>query len=115
MNDAEVVVPASDGTRIDKCNPQEPIQNLCPVESRVQLEIVVTGRQRATIDLEVRETPSSREFQFVWEVQGATPAMGNGRKFSTFVPAGTAALAVIVTAFNKEGCSVTQSTRIPVG
>jgi len=48
-------------------------------------------------------------------VQGATPPMGNGRKFTTTFPAGIPALVVVVTAFSKEGCSATQSTRIPVG
>jgi hypothetical protein len=115
VNDREVTVPASDGVRIDKCRPEEPIQELCPREPRVALEIAVTSRQGTTVELEVREAPRSREFQFFWEVQGATPPMGNGRKFTTTFPAGIPALVVVVTAFSKEGCSATQSTRIPVG
>jgi len=50
---------------------------------------------------------------YVWEVQDATPAIGNGQSFTTqFRTAGTKL--VTVTAFTDAGCLVAQTIQVVV-
>jgi hypothetical protein len=108
--DTTTRVPEFDGTKTDKCNPDTPPENLCPQPPEVALNITHTA-QRRTVRFGV--TTSTPDLVFVWEVQDATPAMGNGANFAT-VFASSGSKLVTVTAYTKAGCTVTQSVQIPV-
>src|SRR4051812_562704 len=110
-NDVTSNVPPLEGTRIDKCNPGTPPEALCatPPNVTLRIESAVTGR---TIEFKV--TASNRTaLNYFWEVQDASPAMGNGPTFKTTLKTFGTKL-VTVTGFTKAGCIVTQSIQINV-
>jgi hypothetical protein len=109
--DTTTRVPEFDGTKTDKCNPDTPPENLCPQPPEVALNITHTAQQRRTVRFGV--TTSTPDLVFVWEVQDATPAMGNGANFAT-VFASSGSKLVTVTAYTKAGCTVTQSVQLAV-
>jgi hypothetical protein len=110
--DVTTTVPPFDGTRIDKCNPGTPPVALCPKTPEMTLKIDGSPDGR-TVRLSVTATPAARGLTFLWEVQDATPAIGNGDTFTTtFNSFGTKQ--VTVTAFTRAGCRATQSTTISI-
>jgi hypothetical protein len=115
-NDAATKIPAYDGIRIDKCNPDTPAQDLCPSPPKVSLKITKTAQQGVNVKLEVAATPNDGDLQFLWEAQSATPSVGNGTSFSTtFARGGANPKLVVVTAFTKAGCTATTSIPITLG
>jgi hypothetical protein len=114
VNEAATSVPAFEGTKTDKCSQNPTPEKLCPTPPNFTLKVTptVTG---TSLSLTVAVTPATPDLTFVWEVQDGTPAMGNGTTFKTqFTPGGATKL-VTVTAFTKAGCTVVQSTQVPVG
>jgi len=111
VNDATATIPPFEGTRIDKCKPGTPAEELCPKQLRITLK-VDHAFDGMSVNLTV--TPSDDPgFTYLWEVQDATPATGNGDKFTTtFRTPGTKL--VTVTAYTKAGCLVTASKQIVV-
>jgi hypothetical protein len=115
-NDASAKIPAYDGIKIDKCNPNTPSEDLCPSPPQLSLKITKTGQQGANVKLEVAATPNSGDLQFLWEAQSANPSIGNGSTFATtFVRPDATPKLVVVTAFTKAGCTATQSIQIILG
>jgi hypothetical protein len=111
-NESIVKVPAFDGSKIDKCNPSTPPENLCPGTLGLKLQISrsVSGK---TIKLDVIPSPDAK-LVYVWEVQDASPATGNGPSFTTTVNSWGTKL-VTVTAFTTEGCRAVESIQVGVG
>jgi hypothetical protein len=110
--DATTTVPPFEGTRMDKCNPNTPPVAFCPGPPDITLKIDPNADGR-TVRLSVTASPASRGLTYLWEVQDAIPAVGNGDTFTTtFNTAGTKQ--VTVTAFTRPGCRVTQSTQITI-
>lgn len=108
-------VPAFDGVSIDKCSDSPTPVNLCPIPPTfgIQLQgpgsLTVGGKANFAVNV----SPPQNAMNFVWEAQGGAPAMGSGPKFVTsFNTAGTRL--VTVTAFNANGCSVTQTIPVQV-
>lgn len=108
-------VPAFDGVSIDKCSDSPTSVNLCPIPPTfgIQLQgpgsLTVGGKANFAVNV----SPPQNAMNFVWEAQGGAPAMGSGPKFVTsFNTAGTRL--VTVTAFNANGCSVTQTIPVQV-
>jgi len=111
-NDATSYVPPFEGTRIDKCNPNMPPVTLCAVAPNFTLKINSTIVQAKVVKLDV--TPSSDPgLSYLWEVQDAKPAMGNGPSFTTTLNTFGTKL-VTVTAYTNAGCRVVQSTQVTV-
>jgi len=71
-----------------------------------------------TRSFKVDVTPPTQGLTFLWEAQGASPALGNGDAFTTtftpFFSTTVISRLVMVTAFDKNGCTVTQSIQVPV-
>lgn len=111
---APVTIPAFDGQKSDKCNPGTPVTNLCPEAPQIGLTISKTVNG-SSVTLQVTVDHDSPDLQFLWEVQDAKPAMGNGRKFTTTLTNIANKPLVSVTAFTKDGCSVSKATQIIVG
>lgn len=112
--DPAVTVPPYDGTTTDKCNPNKPVQDLCPQPPQTKLAIARTGQQGLKVTFLVTPQPDPGDLQFLWEIPDATPALGTGKTFTATFPNG-ATRPVTVTAFNKAGCSVTNTVQIPLG
>jgi len=111
-----VSVPAFDGVSIDKCADAPKPVNLCPVppEFGIQAQGPGSGTVGGSSEFSVNVSPPQSGMSYVWEAQGATPAMGIGPKFVTsFNTSGTRL--VTVTAFNANGCSVTSTVAVKVG
>ena len=110
-NDVTTNVPPFEGTRIDKCNPNTPPVTLCPKPPNLTLKV---DSSVDVLAVTLKVTPSADPgLTYLWEVQDAKPAMGNGQSFkTTFNTFGTKL--VTVTAFTKAGCRVVQSTEISV-
>jgi hypothetical protein len=113
VQDSEISVPPFDGERSDKCNPDKPIEQLCSAPP-LKLIIAKTAQRGTKLTLGVKPEPDSPDLQFLWEVQEAKPPMANGRKFNTTFP-NAATHSVTVTAFTKEGCTVTETIEVPIG
>lgn len=113
-NDATTRVPAFGGTKADKCNPDRPAEPLCPKPPAIALKIAASAGRGRTMKLHVSTRPSGAGLVFVWEVQGASPPMGNGATFTTTLTRTSPGRRLItVTAFTKAGCTVTQSQLLP--
>lgn len=110
-NDVTSNVPPFEGTRIDKCNPNTLPVTLCPAPPDLTLKIssIMTGGRTVKLDV----TPADPELTYLWEVQDARPAIGNGPSFTTTLNTFGTKL-VTVTAFTKAGCRVAQSIQISV-
>jgi len=114
--DSALNVPAFDGVSIDKCADAPKPVNLCPVppEFGIQAQGPGSGSVGGTSEFSVNVSPPQSAMTYVWEAQGATPAMGSGPKFLTsFNTSGTRL--VTVTAFNANGCSVMATVTVKVG
>jgi len=114
LNDNAAKVPAFDGQQSDKCNPEKPVVTLCAGAQLPRLSIARATQAGLNITFQVNPAPDNPDLQFLWEIQDAKPAMGNGRTFQTTFPNGATRL-VTVTAYTKAGCSVSTSTQIAVG
>src|SRR5262249_10937408 len=97
--------------KTDKCNPDKPPENLCPKSPDFTPKITTSADGR-TVKFDV--TPNTPDLVFVWEAQDGTPALGNGPSFTTVFSSPGSKL-VAVTAFTKEGCTVTTSLQVQVG
>jgi len=106
-----ITIPAFDGTTTDKCSDSPKATNLCPVPPDFTLQIHKlsnTSTDPQANDFTVTSSTALTSLTFLWEAQDGTPAMGNGRNFSTkFTSAGIKL--ITVTAFNETGCSATAS------
>jgi hypothetical protein len=113
MGDFSATMPAYDGTTTDKCSETPTATNLCPVtpDFSVQIQRVATTDPNAG---NFTAVTSATGLTFLWEVQDATPAMGNGQNFSTRFASSGRKL-VTLTAFNSKGCSATASLTVQVG
>lgn len=115
-SDSSVTVPAFDGTSIDKCADAPKPVNLCPVPPAfgIQAQGPGSGTVGGSSEFSVSVSPTQAGMSYVWEAQGATPAMGSGPKFVTSFNTGGTRL-VTVTAFNANGCSVSSTVAVKVG
>jgi len=111
--DAKTGVPASDGTRTDKCSTEPVPKDICPTAPDFTLKISPETQTGMNPTFQVATTPDTPELTFLWEAQNANPAMGNGPKFITKFTSQGPKL-VTVTAFTKAGCTVTQSVQINI-
>jgi hypothetical protein len=115
---AKTNVPAFGGTQTDKCSASPQPESLCPKPPAFSLAITTVSASGLTRSFKVDTTPPTDGLTFLWEAQGASPALGNSNAFTTtFAPFfGIAVITklVMVTAFDKNGCTVTQSTQVPV-
>lgn len=109
-----IKIPAFDGTRADKCNPQTPVEPLCPKTPDMKLTISkqVSGMTAA---LKVTASGTDKATAFLWEIQDAKPAMATTASVKvTF----TATLPTIkqftVTAFTKGGCRVMAADKVEI-
>jgi hypothetical protein len=111
-NDAQVTVPAFDGTSTDKCQQTE-ASALCPKEADFTVQMAPGNAAGATQTFSVTASVPGG-ITFLWEAQGGNPPMGNGAKFKTrFATSGSKL--VTVTGFNANGCSATTSQVVKVG
>ena len=112
IGNASVKIPAFDGTKADKCNPQTPVEALCPKAPDMTLKV---GIKVSGLSATATVTPSGADkpVAYLWEAQDAVPAMTNVQspKF-TFTSGGSKL--VSVTAFTKAGCKVTQAQNVNV-
>jgi hypothetical protein len=117
-NETKTNVPAFGGTQTDKCSADPKPQLLCPKPPAFTLAITTVSANGLTRSFKVEATPPTQGLTFLWEAQGAGPALGNDNAFTTtFAPFfGIAVITrlVMVTAFDKNGCTVTQSIQVPV-
>ena len=118
MGDSAVKIPAFEGSKTDKCSADPKPQVLCPKPPAFTLAITTVSASNLTRSFKVDVTPPTQDLTFLWEAQAASPALGNGDAFTTtFTPLFSAAVIrslVVVTAFDKNGCTVTQSIQVPV-
>ncbi|MDE3116718.1 MAG: hypothetical protein KGL26_14035, partial [Pseudomonadota bacterium] len=108
-------VPAFDGVSIDKCSDSPTSVNLCPIQPTFGIQLQGPGSSTigGQASFAANVSPPQSAMNFVWEAQGGAPAMGNGPKFVTSFNTVGAKL-VTVTAFNANGCSVTQTIVVNV-
>jgi hypothetical protein len=108
IGDARAAIPAYDGTTVDKCSEQPTPKQLCPTKPDFSVKIEPTKLGKvATFTAITSMLPD--DLTFVWEVQDALPAIGNGQKFTTTFQSTAGQKLVTVIAINKNGCSVTAS------
>jgi hypothetical protein len=114
-SDTSLSIPASDGVSIDKCSDAPTPVNLCPIPPTFGIQLQGPGSLTigGQANFAVNVSPPQNAMNFVWEAQGGAPAMGSGPKFVTSFNSGGAKL-VTVTAFNANGCSVTQTIVVKV-
>ncbi len=101
-----VIIPAFDGYKIDKCNPQNPVKPLCDQELDLTLKISqqVDG---LTANLNVEHSGSDKPVAYLWEVQNGNPPISNSQQASfTFTQFEPATKLIRLTAFTKKGCRV---------
>ncbi|WEN13758.1 hypothetical protein PY254_10930 [Rhodanobacter sp. AS-Z3] len=113
--DNTLSVPASDGISIDKCSETPTPVNLCPSPPKFAVELKGSDSVRIgdKATFAVRISPSQDAMTLVWEAQGGTPTMGKDLTFETSFNASGTQL-VTVTAFDVNGCSVTQTMGVKV-
>lgn len=109
---ASVKVPAFDGTKADKCNPQTPVEALCPKEPAITLKVTI---KVSGLSATATVTPSGAEkpVAYLWEAQDAIPGMTNVQN-PKFTFASPGSKLVSVTAFTKAGCKVTQAQNVNI-
>jgi hypothetical protein len=114
-NDSVLNVPAFDGVSIDKCSDAPTPADLCPIPPTfgIKLQGLDSSRIGSRTRFVVTVSPSQDAMNFLWEAQGGTPAMGSDSTFVTSFDTGGTKL-VAVTAFNADGCSVTQTMVVKV-
>lgn len=101
-----VIIPAFDGYKIDKCNPQSPVKPLCDQELDLTLKISqqVDG---LTANLNVEPSGSDKPVAYLWEVQNGNPPISNSQQPSfTFTQFEPPTKLIRLTAFTKKGCRV---------
>jgi hypothetical protein len=102
----DVTIPAFDGTKINKCNPETPSQKLCAKVPDLMLKISqqVDG---LTAILNVEPSGSDKPVAYLWEVQNGNPPISNGQKAGfTFTQSELTTKLVRLTAFTEKGCRV---------
>jgi hypothetical protein len=110
--DVGAKAPAFDGEHTDKSAPAPAPEPLCPVAPAVTLKIdPMQSGMNSTFKVSV--TPPTPGLFFLWEVQDALPDIGNGAGIKTqFRTQGPKR--VTVSAFTKDGCSVSQSFQVEI-
>ena len=105
-------IPASEGTKTDKCS-QHPVPvPLCPEPPGIRLQITPAEGGTRTTTLQVTATPNAPGLIFLWDVPDAVPGIAEGQTFKPrFLSQGVKQ--VTVTAFFK-GCSVSETARITI-
>ncbi len=107
-----IKIPAFDGVKIDKCNPQNPDATLCAKIPDLKLKI---GKQVDKLTAVVNVSPSGGDepSTYLWEAQDGNPAMANGQQAKfTFTSTDPKTKLILVTAFTKDGCRVIQEDQI---
>ena len=110
--DKRVAIPAFDGSRFDKCNPENPPERLCAAKLDLSLSIDVSidGRGAALTVVAVGE---DRPLSYLWEVEDGQPALANGESgWFDFANDDAISKRVRVTAFTRAGCRVTSERTI---
>lgn len=110
-----VKIPAFDGTKIDKCDPQTPVEPLCAEVPNFTLQItkIVDGQDEQMASLTVAASGSENPVAYLWEIQDGRPAMANAQiVVPRFLSTGPKTKQLNVTAFTKEGCRVMQKDEI---
>lgn len=106
------VVPAFDGHKINKCLPGMPEEPICNEPPQIALTVSKKKSENGKLTFDVTAFPPSNDLQFLWEVQRASPPIGNGSSFDTQLPADLrGGLTIFVTAFTPEGCSVSHTKK----
>lgn len=114
QSDIVTTIPAFGGERLDKCEPNKPAEEICPQPPKLKLAVRKASQEGNSVAFEVKATPDPGDLVFLWEVPAGDPQLGNGVRFITrFAKLGVKAQ-VTVTAFNKNGCSVTVTTQIAI-
>jgi hypothetical protein len=111
LPDAAVDVPPFDCSRIAKCDPARPVEQMCK-EVDLQLKIMVLGFGDR-IEVNVVISGSDAPVAFLWEVSDCTPAVAGGEKVTFAIQTQAPVLKQIaLSAFTKNGCMVTARTQI---
>lgn len=114
-NEVSVKIPAFDGTKINKCDPQTSGEKLCAEVPNFELHIskTVDGQMAS---LKVEASGPEKPVEYLWEIQDVRPAMANGqsvvRSFTSNVPKNKL---LNVTAFTEKGCRVMKEDTIELG
>jgi hypothetical protein len=110
--DQRVAIPAFDGSRFDKCNPENPPERLCAAKLDLSLSIDVSidGRGAALTVVAVGE---DRPISYLWEVEDGQPALANGESgWFDFADDEASSKRVRVTAFTRAGCRVSSERTV---
>ena len=111
----DIKIPAFDPVKIDKCNPQIPVQKLC--DNRPNLTLIISNEvDGLTAKLTANHTGNDQPIAYLWDVPGANPPLSNNPIASfTFTQIEPGTKPIRLTAFTKEGCRVILEDTITLG
>ncbi len=104
-DDQQIVIPAFDGTTLDQCSEKPVRQPFCAVPPNFQVKIDVAGVNQGPFELRALTSSNVEGVEFLWEAQEGMPALANGQTVTVRFR-GLGEKVVNVTAFTKEGCTV---------
>ena len=113
-DDSKARIPVFAVTTSNKCRPDEPPVALCD-GTDLAIGIRHDGAIPDPLTFRVTTAGDDRPVAFFWEIQDATPTVGNGDKVTAvFNPVEPVEKLVRVTAYTEKGCSVSREQLVDI-
>jgi hypothetical protein len=108
-----VAIPPFDCSRIAKCDPARPVEQLCKeVDMQLKIELGLGGGIEVSAVVGGNDAPVA----FLWEVQDCLPPVAGGPRASFAIQQRTPFVKQIrLSAFTKNGCMVVARTQVNIG